>query len=65
MSKLTLATLDITDFETFSLMEGISTALRAWLHCDDVGSATQGPDKVAVSAGKDQGTSRSPSKDPR
>ena len=47
--QATLANLDITDCETFSLMEENSTALRAWLHSDDVGLAAHGPDKVAVS----------------
>ena len=47
--QATLANLNITDCETFSLMEENSTALRAWLHSDDVGFAAQGPDKVAVS----------------
>ena len=43
--QATLANLDITDCETFSS----STALRAWLHSNDVGLATGGPHKVAVS----------------
>ena len=46
--QATLANLEVTDCETFSLMEESATALRAWLHSDDVGLAKEGADKVTV-----------------
>ena len=46
--QATLANLEVTDCETFSLMEESATALRAWLHSSDVGLAKEGAEKVAV-----------------
>ena len=44
----TLGNLEVTEWETFSLMEELATALCARLHCDDVGLAKEEPDRVAV-----------------
>ena len=46
--QATLANRNITGCETFSLIEESPSALRNWLHGDDVGVAKDGADKVAA-----------------
>ena len=43
-----LANMEITDCETFSLLEESASALRSWLHGPDVGLANEFADKVAA-----------------